>query len=471
MLAAVRALRRSLRGRLLAGTLAWILVSVAVAGWGLGDLFRQHITRQFEEALTIHLNQLLASFNVDAAGTAVVSPLLSDPRLGQPLSGLYWQVDRLEPDAEVAGIVRSRSLWDQTLTVPESGVVTGQIRHEEIIGPEGAPLLALVRTIRPPDSDADFRLIIAGDQRVLAEPMHQFQDMLMISLGILAAGLTLAAVVQVLVGLRPLARLRRRLADVHEGRAVRIDGRFPSEVQPLVDDFNRVLTANEEIIERARTQAGNLAHAVKTPLTVIANAAEREMTPFGQLVSEQSAMARRQISHHLARARAAAAVQASGRLRTPLKEPVQALARVLRTLYVERGLEIELPEMDDTLAFRGEEQDLHEILGNLLENACKWAATRVRVRVGVVQEGRQLLISIEDDGPGLTLEVSELVFQRGVRMDEQKTGSGLGLAIVKDLTEAYGGTVQAGRSALGGLSVVVRLPAAPLISNTLSGRV
>ena len=462
MIPAVHALRRSLRGRLLVGTLAWILTSVAIAGWGLNDLFKQHIIHQFEEALTIHLNQLTASFNVDLENTATVSPSLSDPRFEQPLSGLYWQVDKLESGtAPVTCILQSRSLWDQTLLLPANASATGQARRYEVISSQGEHLIVMARTIRPADSDLAFRLLIAGDQQVLAQPIKQFQYMLMISLGILAAGLTLAAVVQVLVGLRPLSRVRNHLADVHEGKSARIAGKFPSEIQPLVDDFNRVLTTNEEIILRARTQAGNLAHAVKTPLTVIANAAARESTAFGRLVSEQSTIARKQIDHHLMRARAAAIEQSSGRrisLRTSLKAPLEALARVLRKLYAERKLRIILPDIPASLGFRGEEQDLHEILGNVLENACKWAKSQVCVHVAT--ENRQLLISIEDDGPGLLPEKCELVLRRGVRTDEVKPGSGLGLSIVKDLTDAYGGSVQIDRSSLGGLRVRLVLPAA-----------
>ncbi|HEY9270732.1 sensor histidine kinase [Achromobacter sp.] len=448
----------SLRWRLLAGTLAWILVTVVLAGWGLGSLFRQHITEQLRAELTLHLNQLTAAVNVAPDGRLVVSPPLSDPRLEQPLSGLYWQIDRLDEQGRpvAVGAARSRSLWDQVLALPAADSADGVY---EIAGPEKHSLTALTRTLEPAETEAaPLRLIVAADSQVLAEPIGRFNHMLLISLGALAAGLTVAAVVQVVVGLRPLARLRRQLAKQHGGASVRIEGSFPSEIQPLVDDFNRVLDVNADMVQRARTQAGNLAHAVKTPLTILGNAAAREDGPLAALVQEQVGMARRQIDYHLARARAAAASDAADS-RTPLRQPIEGLLRVMQRLYAQRGLQLEMPAFADGLVFRGEEQDLQEMVGNLLDNACKWAERQVQVTALAADPG-QLLIQIDDDGPGIADEERERIFLRGVRMDEQRPGSGLGLDIVRDLATTYGGQVRAERSPLGGLRVSLWLPAA-----------
>lgn len=452
----------SLRLRLLAGTLAWILVSVALAGWGLASLFRQHITQQLQAELTLHLNQLTAAVNVGADGRPVVDPPPNDPRLEQPLSGLYWQVDRLADGGRPAlrGAARSRSLWDQTLETPG---VSGQAAEAgdqtyDIAGPAGRRLEAVARILKPAEDDAaPLRLVVAADRRVLAEPIGRFNHMLAIALGALAAGLTAAAVVQVVVGLRPLARLRRQLAKQSAGSS-RIEGRFPSEIQPLVDDFNKVLAMNAEIVQRARTQAGNLAHAVKTPLTILANAASREGSVPASLVEEQVGMANRQIDHHLARARAAASSGAADG-RAPLLDAVEGLVRVMQRLYAQRGLRIGTAGISPDLVFRGEQQDLQEILGNLLDNACKWAAGEVRVTAETAGAGR-LLLHIDDDGPGIGDHERERIFLRGVRMDEQLPGSGLGLDIVRDLAGTYGGEVRAGRSPLGGLRVSLWLPAA-----------
>ncbi|MBQ2649089.1 MAG: HAMP domain-containing histidine kinase, partial [Achromobacter sp.] len=302
----------SLRWRMLAGTLAWIAAIVVLAGWGLGNLFRQHITEQLRTELALHMNQLTAAVSVAPDGRPTVASPLSDPRLEQPLSGLYWQIDRLDDSGRMvaAGVARSRSLWDQVLALPAVDDADGLY---DIAGPENHRLSALTRLLKPEDSDAgSLRLVVAADRAVLAEPIERFDHMLLWSLGALAAGMVAAAVVQVAVGLRPLGRLRRQLAAQQGRNSVRIEGRFPSEIQPLVDDFNRVLAVNADIVQRARTQAGNLAHAVKTPLTILGNAAAREEGAFARLVREQVAMAQRQIDHHLARARAAAASGTAG---------------------------------------------------------------------------------------------------------------------------------------------------------------
>lgn len=449
----------SLRWRLLAGTLAWIAVTVVLAGWGLGSLFRQHITEQLRAELALHMNQLTAAVSVAPDGRPAVASPLSDPRLEQPLSGLYWQIDRLDDKGRVvaAGVARSRSLWDQVLALPAADSADGVY---DIAGPQDHRLSALTRLLKPEDADTvTLRLIVAADRAVLAEPIERFNHMLLLSLGALAAGLVAAAVVQVAVGLRPLGRLRRQLAAQQVGNSLHIDGRFPSEIQPLVDDFNRVLAVNADIVQRARTQAGNLAHAVKTPLTILGNAAAREDGAFARLAREQVAMAQRQIDYHLARARAAAASGTAGG-RTPLRAPVQALLRVMQRLYAARGLELEMAEFADGLEFRGEEQDLQEMVGNLLDNACKWATHRVRIGARASAPDR-LQIVIDDDGPGIGEDERERIFERGVRMDEQRPGSGLGLDIVRDLAGTYGGEVSAAQAPLGGLRVTLTLPALP----------
>ncbi len=450
----------SLRWRLLAGTLAWIALTIVLAGWGLGSLFRQHITEQLRAELALHLNQLTASVGVAPDGRPAVAPPLSDPRLEQPLSGLYWQIDRLDAQGRLAaaGVARSRSLWDQVLALPATDSADGAY---DITGPEGHGLTALTRTLKPEDADAaTLRLIVAADRQVLAEPIERFNHMLLLSLGALAAGLVAAAVVQVAVGLRPLGRLRRQLAAQQGGNSVRIEGRFPSEIQPLVNDFNRVLAVNADIVQRARTQAGNLAHAVKTPLTILANAAAREDGPFARLAREQVALAQRQIDYHLARARAAAASGTEGG-RAPLRPAVEALLRVMRRLYATRELDLDMTDFADGLIFRGEEQDLQEMVGNLLDNACKWASERVRISASAAPPDR-LQIQIDDDGPGIAEGERERVFERGVRVDEQRPGSGLGLDIVRDLASTYGGEVRAEQAPLGGLRVTLTLPALAL---------
>lgn len=454
-----RGARGSLRVRLLAGSLVWILGTLTVTGFVLTDLFRQHVASRFQAELHLHLDQLTANIEIGPAGEPMLRAELSDPRLLKPYSGLYWQVDGVG-ESERA-LLRSRSLWDVALTVPADSVPDGGVHVHRIGGPDRRPVVMMERVVRPAESpDRPLRLIVAADERGMTDPVREFVGLLIVALGVLAAGLVVAVGLQVSVGLAPLQRLRAALAAVRDGRSRQLEGAFPNEVQPLVDELNALLEHDAEVVARARTQAGNLAHAVKTPLAVLGNAAAREQGTLATLVTEQVDAAQRQVDYHLARARAAAATRVPG-IRTPVRPAVDALVRVMQRLHAERQLRIVIEPpaaAQDEPAFRGEEQDLQEMLGNLLDNACKWATRRVDVRLSAVS--RQLQIVVEDDGPGLAPDEREAVFERGVRADEQVPGSGLGLAIVRDLARLYGGDARLEESAGGGLRAVLTLPAA-----------
>lgn len=454
-------LRDSLQMRLLAGTLAWIVVSIAVAGWGLDGLFRRHVERQFDAELKTHLDQLTANLVFDEKGEPSLSAPLSDPRLSRPFSGLYWQIDRVDGGGRPlqAGLLRSRSLWDSVLAVPPDAPDDGAVHRHRITGPEGSRLGGLERMLFPAGRpDQPLRLIVAADEALMNEPAERFGGMLWLALAILGAGLTVAAVVQVLIGMAPLRRLHSALSAVRGGRSQKLQGRFPVEIRPLVQEFNTVLGQNAEVVARARTQSGNLAHALKTPLSVLANAAAAEDSELARLVGEQVETARRQVECHLRRARVAATVGVPG-MRTPVTPALQGLVKVMRRVHAERELELRIFPAAENLAFHGEEQDLHEMLGNLLDNACKWARRRIEVRA--TEEGGQLSITVDDDGKGLSVKHREAMLQRGTRADEQVAGSGLGLAIVDELARLYGGEVTLADSPLGGLQVRLRLPVAP----------
>lgn len=451
--------RSSLRLRLLLGTLVWILASIGLTGWLLNRLFSEHLSRQFHAELQTHLNQLAANLDFTADGQAVISQPLSDPRLVRPYSGLYWQVDRLAGGGQEAAVavLRSRSLWDQALAVPDDHPADGEVHRHAVGGPNGTPLLMIERLQRPLDAPGPaVRLIVAADAALLDAPLQDFRGMLLAALGLLAAGLVGAAIVQVRSGLRPLNRLRDELAQLREGRRANLDGRHPSEVQPVVDELNAVLARNAEFVERARSQAGNLAHAVKTPLSVMANAAGAESGPLAELVGSQVQLARQQIDHHLARARAAAAAQLTGQ-RCRLRPAVDGLLRVMQRLYAGRDLRIAVADCPENLVFRGEAQDLQEMLGNLLDNAGKWANRRIAV--GAAAVGQELCIDVDDDGPGIAAGQRAELLQRGTRGDEQVPGSGLGLAIVDDLARLYGGRLELLDAPLGGLRARLWLPA------------
>lgn len=449
----------SLRLRLLAGTLTWMLLAIVLVGWGLRGLFQDHVTQQLQAQLVMQLDHLSASVDWVAPGHVTISPMAADPRLAQPLSGLYWQIDRLGT-APQAGVARSRSLWDQVLRLPDApaSYPAGGYSVLPLQDAQGHTLLAVARTLQLPEDDAPLlRLVVAGDKALLAEPLQRFTRMLLIALGLLALGLALAVAVQLQLALRPLQLLRTRLAAVRSGAAGQLEGSFPQELQPLVNEFNHVLRENADMVQRARTQAGNLAHAVHTPLSILANAAAQENSPLALLVQEQVTSARRQVDYHLARARAAAAVRATG-LRTPVLPPLRALLRTMQRLHAQRHLAFELAPQAHDGAFRGEEQDLYELLGNLIDNAGKSARQRVVVDVQVSQG--QLCFTVDDDGPGIPEAQREHMFERGVQLDEQRPGSGLGLDIVRALAETYGGSVQALASPLGGARLRLCLPMA-----------
>ena len=449
----------SLRFRLLAGTVVGLSLALLLAGLLLSGFFRQQVERQFEDTLKLQLDQLTASLEFNASGEPLPVLLpLADPRWLRPYSGLYWQIDG--PGA--AGLQRSRSLWDTALTLPADPLSDGVVHVHQVAGPLGATLLVLERSVHAPDTPArPWRVLVAADMRSTQEAVSRFTGLLIFSLSVLLLLLVLAALAQVYVGLRPLRTLEQAVSDVREGRAQGLQGHFPQEIQPLTNDFNRVLERHADMLERARHHAGNLAHAVKTPLAVLAQAAaQAPSNPLAPLVLEQVQLATRHIDWHLARARTAGAQRLPGQ-RSALAPALSGLVRVMERVHAARGISIDV-EPASGLSFAGEEQDLHEILGNLLDNACKWAKRTVRVSAYRQADAAtpRLRVCIEDDGPGIDEGLRQQVLTRGVRADESVPGSGLGLAIVADLVSLYGGSLQLGRSALGGLKVELLLPAA-----------
>ena len=454
----------SLRWRLLAATVVVLLLALLPAGMLIGALFREHVTVQFREGLQVHLDQLAAATQFGPDGTPQVeSTRLSDPRWQRPFSGLYWQVD----GPGNPGVQRSRSLWDSMLPGSPAVPADGRVHARDAVGPQGQPLLLLVRSIhdaaRP---GASWNLMVAAGTAGLEAAVARFRTQLGLSLLVLFTLLALASWVEVAVGLAPLRRLAAALEALRAGRSTRLDGRFPREVQPLVDDFNAVLAHDAEMVERARKHAGNLAHALKTPLTVLQQAADQLATgkvqaaAAAQVMTQQLATARRQVDWHLARARTAAQLRI-GAQATELVPVLQGLVRVLERVHAARRVHIDV-QVPPGLRFAGEEQDLHEMLGNLLDNACKWARSRVVVSAGpAAHAGRSfLLVSVEDDGAGIEQAALAQLPSRGRRLDETRPGAGLGLAIVQDLADAYGGRLELGPSQRGGLAARVLLPAA-----------
>ncbi len=465
---------QSLRVRLLVATMAGLAVAMVLAGFVLSELFQKHVQGQFEVTLAQQLDQLTARLEFDALGEPIVAgQLLSDPRWSKPYSGLYWQLDEITPEGRGRkGVLRSRSLWDTSLVLPPDTLADGAVHVHKVAGPQGAALLAMERTVQASaDSGARWRLAVAADMHAMQAANAQFTQVLALSLGILLLLLAAASWAQVAVGLRPLKALHRGLHKVRQGQDAQLQGTYPAEVQPLVDDFNSVLGYNAEGVARARAQAGNLAHALKTPLTVLDQAAcvpAIDGAALAAVVHEQVQVARRHIDWHLARSRAAVASQQRAQ-RTVLAPVVAGLVRVMDKVYAERGVHmvVELSETPDRPACLAvEAQDLQEMLGNLLDNAFKWASSTVWLRVRSPMEGAAaglLSIEVEDDGPGIQADQHARAMARGVRLDENVPGTGLGLAIVQDLAGLYGGRLMlqpAPPGSAGGLCAILVLPVA-----------
>ena len=459
----------SLHRRLMLAMLVTTLLALFVTGVVLQHLFAEHVMEQSRRTLAGQLEQVLTQLEFDAQGRPLVNEgRLGNPRWQQVFSGEYWQVEAA--DARTLAIapepLRSRSLWDFTLHLDAAPETAGGIGQYRILGPQSRPLQALVQTVTADFADGGrWRVLVAADVSETLQAIEHFSGLLTVSLGVLFVLLLAANIAQVRIGLRPLVRLRRALDDVLDGREAQVRGQFAQEVQPLVTQFNTVLARNAEIIYRARTQAGNLAHAIKTPLAVLQQAAQQaedsgEAVPVA-LIDEQVGIARRHVDWHMARSRAAAAAGMPGQ-RTPLAPVLERLLRAMRLIHAERALHIALePAPDAALAFAGEEEDLQELLGNLIDNACQWARTRVCVGVSVLDAGEaRLCLTIDDDGVGIAAEEREQVLARGVRLDESASGTGLGLSIAQELAGLYHGSLRLDDSPLGGLRVTVCLPLA-----------
>jgi signal transduction histidine kinase len=443
----------SLRVRLVAGGVAVIALALAVTGFAIALLFDRHVTRVQTEEIETHLRQLAGGIDVDADGRLILSRPPADPRFGDPLSGLYWQVG----DAK-GNVLRSRSLWDFTLTLAPDTPRPGELHQHFLAGPEGRPLLVAEWMIELTGSAAarPVRIAVAADRTRIERARESFAAELMIALGLLAAVLALAAWVQIGLGLSPLAQLRRAVAGIRAGDTARLPEAVPAEVRPLADEVNNLLAERERQLARARERAADLAHGLKTPLAALA-ADARQLRAKGETEAAARIDAvvetmRRHVDRELARARATGAAHGRAAARTEAAALVAGLiATLARTADGERvQFENQVPE---TLALPFERADLAEVLGNLLENAARYARGHVRVAASTAP----VTVVVEDDGPGIAPDVRAEILRRGGRLD-QSGGAGLGLAIVGDVLEAYGWRLELGTSDLGGLHAELKPP-------------
>ena len=451
----------SLAVRLFLWATAWTVVILIITGIALSTLYRHAVERAFDRRLDVYLRTLVAAVASPEESGDKFPQSIGEPLFELPLSGWYWQVTRL--DAKTPEVHSSRSLWDANLPrlPPDKTSTDTEYRQGYAPGPEDQDLRLVERNI---DLGADGRYLIAvaGDASEIDDETNSFDRAIMITFTALTMALLLTTALQVRFGLAPLARISESLAAIRSGRAERLQGEFPVEIAPLARETNALIDANREIVERARTHVGNLAHALKTPISVIVNeASARGGEPFALKVLEQTDIMRDQVARQLERARLAAR---SGVARALVDVPpvVTALARTMEKLHRDREIAIDV-DVPEHARFRGEQQDLEEMVGNLVDNGCKWAQSRVAIEVLTDEaeaddERGRVRIIVDDDGPGLSPAEREQVALRGQRLDESKPGSGLGLSIVVELARLYGGGLTLGTAPIGGLRAELALP-------------
>ncbi len=454
----------SLALRLFVSATAWAVVILLITGIVLSSLYRHAVERAFDRRLGVYLRTLVADVAAPEDANEKFPQSLGEPLFELPLSGWYWQVTRT--DSGTHEIRSSRSLWDGGLPhLQDFGIAAGPdgSRDGYVSGPEDQRLRLVERNIDLGD-EGHYLVAVAGDAAEITQETREFDQALIITFSILAAVLLLTTMFQVRFGLAPLKRITDSLAAIRSGRSEHLAGQFPDEIAPLARETNALIDANKEIVERARTHVGNLAHALKTPLSVMVNeASARGQDPFAKKVLEQADIMRDQVARHLERARLAARLTVVGSI-TEVEPVVTALARTMEKIHHDRGIAIDV-HMEPQARFRGERPDLEEMMGNLVDNACKWASSQVKIEVvrerpDPADAAQVLRIVVDDDGRGLSPSEREQAAMRGRRLDETKPGSGLGLSIVVELAGLYGGELKLGAAPLGGLRAELVLPAA-----------
>ena len=435
----------------------WAVLGLAAGGWVLSEAFGSAVRDNFDTALQVDLDGLIAAAEPDAYGSINLRGQYLNRRFERAYSGLYWQI---EPEG--LPVMFSHSLLDRTLH-PQDLKNTQDFWWGTAEGPLDHRLRVLVKHVKFPvtatKTPKDFKaytFIVAGDMASVDASIAEFNSTIFWSFAALFVGLVAAVFLQVRVGLQPLRRVEQSLARIRDGSAQRLEGHFPAEIAPLAAELNSLIEHSAEVVGRARTHVSNLAHFLKTPLTVLRSEAEAAPGPLADSVMKQVGIMRRQVDHYLTRARSAGALNVLGN-RTPVAPVLEDLARVLHRIHAERGIAIAV-ECPADLYFRGERQDLEEMAGNLMDNACKWARSAVTATATRV-EGRSFCLTVADDGHGLASEDLGRVTSRGERLDETVPGSGLGLSIVRDISKLYGGGLVLEKAALGGLSAALTLPA------------
>ncbi|MCF8709619.1 sensor histidine kinase [Rhizorhapis sp. SPR117] len=425
----------------------WITLLLLGGGMALDRVLTDAVTRSFDDGLNYVLIAMIGSAEIGPDGEVRLIRPLADQRFLEPNSGIYFQISGPGFDE-----FRSRSLWDRALEVDASHTdMTARVFDSKQF--PGEDLRVMERNVQLPGSKVTWKFTVAQARSSLDDQISALRSTLIKSFAMLALGLIAMAALQTFYGLRPLRSVRLEISRMRAGDKNRVTAPLPDEIMPMVEELNELLAHNERQAEEARRHAGNLAHALKTPLTVIMNAATAKANDLSDTVIREAATMRRQVDHHLARARAVGR-RGSAHCRTDVWPSLQAVERAVGRLYPDVRIDI---DGDKQAAVRVERQDLDEMLGNLVENAAKYGGGSVFVTV--TKAGDMIEMLVEDDGTGIPTQDRLHIFDRGARLDSGKPGTGLGLAIVRDVAEIYDGEVALEESEdMGGLAVRLRLP-------------
>ncbi|MEQ9638353.1 MAG: HAMP domain-containing sensor histidine kinase [Devosia marina] len=433
----------------------WLVLALVTTGVLLTDLYSRTLDATLTDTLDFHVESLAGAL-LEAGDPQDDGIALADPRFERPRSGWYWIIR-----GEEGGLI-NLSTSVVGIDLPAVGAAADAMgRSTEVINdPFGTQLRMVERSVTL--DDTTYRITVAGNLTEVLKLVADFRDQAFIVLG--AVGIMLAVMSAIVgrIALRPIARLSKAVEAVREGESAEVTGTYPTEIAPLAEEVNELLRSNVQIIERARNQVGNLAHGLKTPIAVLRNEAHARKGALADIVASETEKMSNMVSTYLERARLAARTSVVGK-KADATMIMLRLTRVMRKIHPDVTIAFQRP--DASLPwFRGDEADFEEMAGNLLDNACKWSRGQVGVRLGSVrgEKGTQLLMRIDDNGPGLSEADAQKVLRRGVRLDEKTPGTGLGLDIVKELVDVYGGELELKRSQLGGLLVELRLPTARL---------
>lgn len=429
------------------------ILGVAIVAFVISAEYRRTSEDRLNDILTANIFNLMGNMELDGSGNLTGQPDLGDSRYRLLDSGWYWSVQKVgEPTARVSSL----SMAGQQIEIPDKLPFDETFQRQFVMADQqGQMLQGLEAQVFLGEGNDLFSFRITANQSALNEEIAGFTQRIAVILSVLAFSIIFATYWIVKLGLKPISRATQILGDVRTGDAKRIDGDYPDEIQPLIDETNALISSNELIVERARTQVGNLAHSLKTPLAVMQNEISGLPTKKRALFSEQTDAMRKQVQFYLDRARISARSTTSI-ASTPIVPGIEKLASVVSKLNPATDVSVDLENISE-VCFSGEEPDLQEIFGNLLENAAKYA--RSCMQISASHSGEMVTIHVEDDGPGMSAEEIRKASKRGGRVDEGKTGWGLGLSIVGDMVDEYDGTLELSRSELGGLKASVSLPA------------